>query len=152
MHSTPGLVVPSSMFVKGIFPTNLTFLNTNYRITQAGGIAFRQDRSWTPSLRDSASKSSSPCYCPFEGRKRRVMLQVIFINSRKEKVPAAQLEEWTSLCQEPCYTEYPAKLLLLQNCCCCYKIVVVVTKLQYSKKLPVYWGLPHVNSIIIIFL
>ena len=53
------------------------------------------------------------------------MLQVIFINSRKEKVPAAQLEEWTSLCQEPCYTEYPAKLLLLQKCCCCYKIVVV---------------------------
>ena len=81
------------------------------------------------SLRDSASKSPSPCYCPFEGRKRRVMLQVIFINSRKEKVPAAQLEEWTSLCQEPCYTEYPAKLLLLQSCCCCYKIVVAVTKL-----------------------
>ena len=92
-----------------------------------------------PSLRDSASKSPSPCYCPFEVRKRREMLQVIFINSRKEKVPAAQLEEWTSLCQEPCYTEYPAKLLLLQNCCCCYKIVVVVTKLQYSKKLPVWF-------------
>ena len=119
------------------------------------------------SLRDSASKSPSPCYCPFEGRKRRVMLQVIFINSRKEKVPAAQLEEWTSLCQEPCYTEYPAKLLLLQNCCCCYKIVVAVTKLllllqnycccykitifKETASL-VYWGLPHVNSIIIIFL
>ena len=60
------------------------------------------------------------------------MLQVIFINSRKEKVPAAQLEEWTSLCQEPCYTEYPAKLLLLQNCCYCYKIVAVALSNQQN--------------------
>ena len=70
MHSTPGFVVPSSMFVKGIFPTNLTFLNTNYRITQAGGIAFRQDRSWTLLIkRLGIQKPLLPNIVPLEGEK-----------------------------------------------------------------------------------